>query len=264
MTAHTPSHSHISGARRTAWALVAALALCLLGAASTALAQTHGHDNPAGDSFEAGGVGDQVGGHVEDTHHGDPTAHWNLWDIGYASKNVYGEPLEKGDEPMSPPFALMIFNFALVVAILMWKPRHAIKKYTAKRHDEIKAALAEAGRLRDEARAKLDEYTAQIDQAEKDIDTMVSDIRKTADAEKQRILEEAEAQAEAMKRDADQRISAELERARTELEREVVNAAIAVATRLLREHTSKSDQTQLVDTFINDVQADAARTESAQ
>jgi F-type H+-transporting ATPase subunit b len=233
--------------------LLIALAIAIPG---IALAQhdTHGHDTHMDEA-----VGEQIGGPRED-HAGaghDPSAHFNWVDFGYGSKDVNGGTLEEGEEPMSPPFIMTLFNFAVVVTILMWKVRPAIRRHVAKRHDSIKTALEEASLLREQARAKLDEYTSQLARAEKEIEQMVTDIRQGAEAEKQRILADAEAQAKALKRDAEQRIAAEIERARAALEREVVAAAIAVAERLIREQATKSDHTQLADSFIQDIQVQA-------
>jgi F-type H+-transporting ATPase subunit b len=246
----------------------------VLGASGSALAQHDSHGQDHGEQ-----VGEQVGGHREDGHehgagasahggdHGhaaDPSAHFNWTDFGYSSKDVNGGTLEKGEEPMSPPFLGMLINFGVVLLILGWKVWPGLKRYTAKRHDSIKSALEEAGKLREEARAKLDQYTAQAERAEKEIDQMVAEIRAGAEAEKQRILADAQAQADAMKRDAQQRITAEINRARAELEREVVAAAIAVAERLIRDKATKSDQTELVDGFIQDIQTQADTNASAQ
>jgi F-type H+-transporting ATPase subunit b len=223
----------------------------------SALAQ---HDSHGNDTHLDEAVGEQIAGDREDhagAGHGDPSAHFNWVDFGYGSKDINGGPLEDGDEPMSPPFIMMLFNFGVVVTILMWKVRPAIRRYTAKRHDTIKSALEEASLLREQARAKLEEYTSQLARAEKEIEQMVTDIRQGAEAEKQRILADAEAQARALTRDAEQRIAAEIERARAGLEREVVAAAIAVAERLIREQATRSDHTQLADGFIQDIQAQA-------
>lgn len=282
MTETMPMHASTASLRSLRRALSALALTAVLGVSGSALAQhdTHGQDH--GEQ-----VGEQVGGHREDGHghghgaehghghgadahggdHGhaaDPTAHYNWTDFGYSSKDVNGGTLEKGEEPMSPPILGMLINFGVVLLILGWKVWPGLQRYTARRHDTIKAALEEAGKLREEARAKLDQYTAQTERAEREIDQMVADIRAGAESEKQRILAEAQAQADAMKRDAQQRINAEIERARAELEREVVAAAIAVAERLIRENANKNDQTQLVDGFIQDIQTQADTNASAQ
>ena len=265
MTESTHSLRSVLRASLRASLPVVAVAVAILigfGAPGSALAQDgHGHGN---DTHMDEAVGEQVAGHREDhagAGHGDPSAHFNWFDLGYRNKDINGGTLEEGEEPMSPPFIMMLFNFGVVVTILMWKVRPAIRRYTAKRHDTIKSALDEASLLREQARAKLEEYTSQLARAEKEIEQMVTDIRQGAEAEKQRILADAEAQAQALKRDAEQRIAAEIERARADLEREVVAAAIAVAERLIREQATKSDHTRLADDFIQDV-TDQAQADS--
>ena len=90
------------------------------------------------------------------------------------------------------------------------------------------------------------------------MDAMLKGMRADAEADKQRILANAEHQAAQVKRDAELRIAAEIERARVELSREVAAAATVVAEKLLREKTNATDQAALVDTFIRDVGAAAA------
>lgn len=248
---------------RSVLAACAALAALALYAPALAAAAPEGHA-PALEGSHGGSHGGGHGGGHGDGHAADPSAHFNWFDIGYKGKDASGGTLEEGEEEMSPPFAFMLLNFGVVVFILLWKARPALLGYTARRHDTIKAALEEAGKLREAARAKLDEYTAQIEKAEKDIEAMVAEIRKGAEAEKERILADAEAEAEAMKRDAERRIAAEIDRARAALEREVVAAAAAVAERLIREHASQDDQTQLVNGFIQDVQKQAEHPATTQ
>lgn len=189
--------------------------------------------------------------------HGDPTAHYNWTDIGYASKDAEGGPLEQGDAPMSPPFVLMLVNFGIVLALFGWLVMPRLNRFLGSRHRTIKEALDESARLREEARAKLDEYTTRVKDAEREMEQMLTDMRADAEAEKKRILADAEAQAEALKRDAENRIAAEIERARAQLEREVVAVAATVADKLIREKATGDDQVALVNTFIAEVQAQA-------
>lgn len=154
-----------------------------------------------------------------------------------------------------PPAAFMLLNFAIFAGLLIWKGGPPLRRYLHQRHTEIKEALEEASRLREEAREKLEDYTQRLEKADTEVQNLVAEIRSDAEAEKKRILEEAERQAAAIKRDAESRVEAETQRARAALEREVVAAAIARAQDLLREKATPSDQAGLVDGFIRDLGA---------
>jgi len=149
---------------------------------------------------------------------------------------------------------LLGFSMSLFLLVLLgWKAGPIARDMAAKRSDEIKNALDEAARLRTAAKGKLDEYSTKLRAAEGEIDQMIKAMLESAEAEKQRIIANAEAQAAAMKKDAEERIAAEIDRARHALQQEVVAAAATVAEKVLREKTTPTDQSNLVDTFIRGI-----------
>jgi len=154
---------------------------------------------------------------------------------------------------------MMFANFALYAGILGYFVVPALKKYFSGRHDTIKQQLDESAKLRDEAKSKLDDYTKRISNVEKDIEALLTETRKTAESERERILEDAKAQAAAMEKDAELRIDAEIQRAKALLEREVVAAATEVAQKLLKLRTTGTDHNALVDTFITSLDKPADR-----
>jgi F-type H+-transporting ATPase subunit b len=127
----------------------------------------------------------------------------------------------------------------------------------AERHDLIDGALKEAAKLRDQAQAKLSEYEARVKNLDDEIAKLVAGIRADAEGDKARILEQAQVQAASMKREAEQRIQAEIELARTSLTKEVTAAAASATEKLLKEKVTADDQRGLVSTFIKDVDAGA-------
>ena len=82
---------------------------------------------------------------------------------------------------------------------------------------------------------------------------MVEGMRADALADKERIIAAAEAQAVALKKDADERIAAEIQRARIALTREVAAASTRAAETIIREKATAADQGRLVDLFITDI-----------
>jgi F-type H+-transporting ATPase subunit b len=252
--------------------LIMAAVLC---APVYAFAQGHG-DQPLEANTNAN---ETPAGTAHDIPHGiagDPTKHFN-WFGGfeYKGKDVYGGKLGDGqmvdphtgqvvidphtnapaeEEPMSAPFVFMLLNFAILLLIL-WKYGGPVaRKLAQDRHDQIKTALDEAAKLREQAAQKLAEYETRIKDVDAEVKRLVDDIRAVAETDKQRILEAAAAQAAIMKRDAELRIAAEIQLARTQLQREVTAAAANATEKLLKEKVTSDDQNKLVSTFISNVQ----------
>jgi F-type H+-transporting ATPase subunit b len=249
-------------------ALLIAIVSIVLGAAGTAHAQ-ESESEKVGSAVEpnvSGDHGAEPGGHEE-----DPTTWFRFFGnpFGHYGKDVAGGKFGDGvqldpktgveektpeEEPMSPPFIFMVLNFVLLLWILAKYGKPPIQKLAADRHDQIKSALEEAAKLRQQAADKLDEYQGKLKQADSEITKMVEGMRADAEADKKRILENAERQAVQMKRDAETRIAAEIELARTVLTREVTAAAIAATEQLLREKMTSADHQQVIGTFIAGVQ----------
>lgn len=202
----------------------------------------------------------------------DPTAHFNWWghwwsfhgldeyggkfgdnqmldEHGNVVRDEEGKPAE--EEPMSAPFVLALVNFGIFLWLLARYLLPAGHKVARERHDQIKTALDEAAKLRAEAEKKLKEYEQRISGLDTEIEKLVAGIRADAEADKQRILQAAETQAAQMKRDAEQRIAAEIELARAQLTEEVTAAATAAAGKIVRERATADDHKRLVSTFIS-------------
>jgi F-type H+-transporting ATPase subunit b len=160
---------------------------------------------------------------------------------------------------MPPPFSMQVLNFCVFAFLLYRFAAPSIGKATRDRHAAIQKALAEGTRLRDEAKARLDEYEKKLQALQGEIDTLVASIRAEAESEKKRIIADAEARAERMKKDAEQQIQAEIARVRVTLEREAVEAAVSLARTLLTEKTTESDQRLLADRFVKGLQETATR-----
>jgi F-type H+-transporting ATPase subunit b len=199
----------------------------------------------------------------------DPTKTFNFTNFGYRGKDEYGGAFGDGqmvddkgnvvrdeegkpeeEEPMSPPFILALVNFGIFLLILAKYLAPAGRKVAEERHDQIKTALDEAAKLREQAQQKLNEYEKRIAGVDAEIEKLVAGIRADAEADKKRILEAAETQAAQMKRDAEQRIAAEIEQARAQLTEEVAAAAAAAAGKIVRERATADDQKRMVSTFI--------------
>lgn len=167
----------------------------------------------------------------------------------------HGNVIPGEEEPMSAPFIYMVLNFALLLFILMKFGGPLVKKTTADRHDQIKTALDEAAKLRKQAADKLAEYESRLKDADSEIKKLVDGMRADAEADKARILDNAARQATQMKKDAEQRIAAEIEYARAALMKEVTAAATRATEELLKKKMVPGDQQKLITSFISDIQS---------
>jgi F-type H+-transporting ATPase subunit b len=204
--------------------------------------QKEGEQSPEGGGYGAGA----------DVHESEAQGivNWWSWDYGPKSK----DPAHK-DWP--PPFGFALVNFGIFLAImsrLAWRP---LKQFMITRHDTIANDLDAASRLRAEAEATLKQYEAKIGGLDREIDTLLATIRKEAEAEKARIMAAAEAEAKRLKEDAERQIAAEIDRARRELRRGVIEAAVAAAQESLHKNIAADDQRKMAEKYVADVEARA-------
>jgi len=224
--------------------IASALALGLM--SSVGVAQATGAEHEA--AHETGH------GETASAHHKAPPINW--FEFGYSDLDVYGEKLVPGSTTqhhMSPPLVLALMNFGVFFFILVWKAGPPIKTFVRTRHTSIKEALEEGQRLREEAEAKLAEYTKKIGGVEAEVAALIDEVRASAESEKQRIIGDAERQAEHMTKVAEQQIAAEIARARAVLKQEVMAAAVIATEAMLREKATAADHQKLIDGFLGDL-----------
>ncbi len=106
-----------------------------------------------------------------------------------------------------------------------------------------------------QAQKKLDEYGEKLGALQGEIDRLTGAIRAEAEAEKKRIIADAEVRAARMEVEAKQQIDAEIRRVQVLLEREVAVVAVAAAEQILRDKTTEADQRTFADRFVDELKA---------
>lgn len=112
--------------------------------------------------------------------------------------------------------------------------------------EEARSAKAEADRLRREYEQKLADLAAEEERVK-------AEAEAAAERERARLLEEAEALAERVKAEARLIAEREVQEAQRRLRREVANQAVALATQLIEENVTKSDDRRLIDEVVREV-----------
>ena len=230
-----------------------------------AAAPEHGEQAGAGEAGEHGG-GEHGGGHGDATCTAESSDHecleyWehhiNWWSTDYKK----GPEQLREHRHMPPPFGMALINFCIFAFIMYRLAGQPLMEAVRTRHLKVKKDLDEAAELRQAAAAKLKEYENRLAAVDAEVNTLINQLRADAEAEKAQLIANAETEAERIRRDAESQIATEMLRIRRELRREVVEAAIATARKVIAENTTAEDQKRLAEQYLREL-ADAAGPEA--
>ena len=157
---------------------------------------------------------------------------------GYASSD--------GEEGGGSGMMWKIINFVVfaIVFYLIWIK--VVSKMLADRGTDIKKALSEAAEMKEAAQAKEKEYNEKLSLLDAKIKEIQADLKRDGEAEKVRILEEADIAAGRIKEQARQLVDLEMDRARGELRKEVSLLSVEMAEEILKKELTTEDQKRLV------------------
>ena len=161
---------------------------------------------------------------------------------------------------MPAPFGFALVNFVVFAGIMYRLAAKPLREFVATRHLTIRKDLDEAAAMRRDADEKLRQSNAKLEAVDAEMDALVAKLRADAESEKARLVAAAEVEAERIRKDAQTQIATEMGRLRRELKREVVDLAMATATKLLVEGVKPADQHKLAERYLASLEAPAAST----
>jgi F-type H+-transporting ATPase subunit b len=201
--------------------------------------------------------GEHGGAHEEAVHHPEP--------FNFADLNRYREEKAKearGDKdahgnPIAPvvPYAYLLVNFAILAYIYYRAGKKPITDGLASRADEIAKELIEAKKIKDDAVARAKEYEERLASLEDELDKIKGEIVKTGEADRERIVREAEEKAERMRRDAQFMLDQEMKQLRNDMLAYTIETATAAAEQVLKSKVGASDQDRLADEYLKELTA---------
>ncbi len=148
---------------------------------------------------------------------------------------------------------ILFINFAVLLWLLNKLLFKNLRSSNAEISDAIRLELEKATTARSSAETLMHEYEAKLQALESEIVEIRSQARASAELEGQRILAEANEQAVKIKLAAERAGEREAARRRTELEREVIDQALARAEQAIRTNFGGADQRRLVDAWVDEV-----------
>jgi F-type H+-transporting ATPase subunit b len=143
-----------------------------------------------------------------------------------------------------------VFNFLVFLFLITFFGGPRIRSYLVSRRQQIAGDLAEAQRLREEAQAKHDEFTQRLAQLDQEMEQIRQEMVKAGEAERDRIVAEAEAKSARVRRETRFVIEQQMKQLREDLTREAVEAAVGAADQALREKITSADQERLAKQYL--------------
>lgn len=213
------------------------------GAGDEALAEP---DPLAEDALAAEGEEAHEAAHTEESHLPTATAGHE------GSEHEEGAHGEGAHAEEFKPLELLasVVNFLIWFAIIIYLARKPLAEFLEGRRRAVEEGLVEAKQLQEAAEAKYDEYTARLEHLDDELVSLRGEMINTAETERDRIIGEAEARAERMRRDSRFVIDQQMKQLRTDLTREAIEAAVSAAENVLVEQVQASDQTRLAEEYL--------------
>ena len=144
-------------------------------------------------------------------------------------------------------------NFAVLLVVLIKVLSKPIANGLRARQQSIREQFTDL----EERKAEADTAYKTYEEKLAAIDLEVSDIIKSAieqgEAEKDRIIEEANRAAADIKRQAEMAIQHELAEAKLKLREQVANQAVVMAEELIRKNLEEADQVKLIEDYLSKV-----------
>jgi F-type H+-transporting ATPase subunit b len=151
---------------------------------------------------------------------------------------------------------LMIWTIVAFLITLFVLRKYAfgpIQKTIDERRERIEQSIRDAEQARDEARHLLEEHRALIGQARGQAEEILGEARRVADAQRQRVREETEADRQRRLEETRRQIEAETHRALEQIRSEVAELTLIAATKVTGKALDDADHRRLIDDAIREL-----------
>lgn len=141
-------------------------------------------------------------------------------------------------------------NLGLLIALLIYLIRKPFLSFLKNRKERLRSEVDRAAEAAEQAKITLEEYSAKLDAVASEIATLQENIRKQGENEKDDLVSAAEKSCEMIKKEVEDTIRLETTKAVSEIQSEVVNSALALAEKMIKERVDADFTTDSVDDFV--------------
>jgi len=170
---------------------------------------------------------------------------------GYGPENVV-------DVFTNRTFLWTCANVFLLLFLFVKVGGKPVSAFLTSRRNEVADGLEEAKRLQAEADALRAEYEDRLAQLDDEMGRLRAELRAAGEAEKERLVQDAEAKAARIRKETSFLIEQRLKVVQQTLTTEAVEMAITAAEQVLRDKVSKDDQLRVATNYLELLEKDSA------
>ncbi|MGH7849351.1 MAG: hypothetical protein ACREOP_03555 [Thermodesulfobacteriota bacterium] len=145
-------------------------------------------------------------------------------------------------------------NLVILLGVLVYFLKTPVKNFLVERRGTISHEIDTAQKIIGEAKSKYDEYAKKLQAIESEINNLKDTLGKQGESERAELLKQAAAASETIRKEARETIVLQTERARREIQNEVVNLALGNAEALIRQSLGDSDKERFVQEFTKNIE----------
>lgn len=144
-------------------------------------------------------------------------------------------------------------NLVLLLGVLVYFLKDSVRNFLVARKGSISSEIDHAQKTITEAKEKYEEYAEKLKGIEAEINNIKDSLIKQGEAEREEIVRQANTASENIKKEAQETIQFEIDRARREVQSEVVEIALTIAEKVIKENLNESDKQRFVEDFTNNL-----------
>ncbi len=141
-------------------------------------------------------------------------------------------------------------NLGLLLALIIYLVRKPFLAFLKNRKERLRSEVDRAAAAAEQAKTTLEEYSAKLDAVASEIAALSENIRKQGETERDELVSAAEKSCEMIKKEVEDTIRLETTKAVSEIQSEVVDSALALAEKRIRERVDEDFTAGSVDDFV--------------
>ena len=146
--------------------------------------------------------------------------------------------------------AINVFILFLLLSVILFNP---VRNMLKKRQDKITSDRETANQSREEALAMKAEYEEKLKAANKEAELILSDARKTAVLNEQKIIDEAKEEAARIIERANKEAELEKQKAADDVKQQIVAVSAMIASKLIAKSIDESESNAIIEQTLNEM-----------